>query len=272
MACASCPASGVDTTPRLSSVLSAPTSTAETRRVPASRTISPDGMDLRPRRPAGRDYRDGIGCPGREVLAAERGVEGRQGEQKIRRGAGSGHRLGKGRALAPHRARPRGPAGATSSGSGTATIRRASCTLTGRTPGSLAPQRGPPRGRRRQGRPRRPACPAARRTRPVTPGTEPQPAGHPRGRRPGRRRPGGWPAPLCPDARRSAWTFAFRAASSPCLPGRQRLRRTAPTLSLTGAPRARATSSRRYSRSDMSARITTKPRPRNSPPTSPMAA
>ena len=145
---ASCPASRADITPRLSSVLSAPTSTAETRRVPASRIISPDGMDLRPRRPPGGHDDDGIGCPRREVLAAERGVEGGQGEQNVRRGAGSGHRLGEGRALVLRRGPVEGPDGCHIVGlrdRDDQVARRA------RSPGGPRapwPPGGPPRGRR----------------------------------------------------------------------------------------------------------------------------
>ena len=48
-----------------------------------------DGMDLRPRRTPGRHHDDGVGCPGCEVLTADRGVKGDQGKQEVRRGTGS---------------------------------------------------------------------------------------------------------------------------------------------------------------------------------------
>lgn len=54
----------------------------------------PDGMDLRPRRPPGGDYDDGVIRPCRKVLSAERGVESRQREDNVRRGAGRNEIIG----------------------------------------------------------------------------------------------------------------------------------------------------------------------------------
>ena len=93
--------------PRLSSDLSAPTSTAEVTGRPGEPDHLAHGIDPGPRRPPGGHHHDGAGGPGREELRAERGVESHQGDQEVRGRAGAGHGLGEVRSAAPRPGRGR---------------------------------------------------------------------------------------------------------------------------------------------------------------------
>ena len=140
--------------PRLSSVLSAPMSTADTQACVGEPYHLADGMDLRPRRTSGGYHRDRVGGPRPEMVATEGRVERGQGEQNVRRGARGGYRFAEGRVRAVGRdTGERTSIGTSSSRSGIARTSRTSCTLTRRTPGSLDPGDFPP-GRRWRGRPR----------------------------------------------------------------------------------------------------------------------
>ena len=163
----------------------------------------------------------------------------------------------------------RGPMGTTELGSGTPTARGASCTRTSWTPGASAPTRraaGAPltRSTRTTRLPSR-AQNTARDTKDsaATCGSSTGTTARAAARRVG-----------TASTRYATirWTSVLCAAASLRLADSQGLRRTEPTPSLTGAPSARATSSRRYVRSDMSARTTTIPRPSTRPAMSPRAA
>ena len=188
------PAPGVCVTPRLSSVLSAPTSTAETRRMPASRIISPTAwIFVHDDRPAVTTAT----ASGAQVARCSPPSEGSgvsQGEQKVRRGEGGGQ-------LSHRRRRTEPPATGAERADGSDVVAigdrhdQVRAVHAHRAdPGLLGPQR-----RAAGAPPHRSATTtclpsAARRTWPVTPGTGPRLAGRLRERRPARRRRGSLPA------------------------------------------------------------------------------
>ena len=254
--------------PRLSSVLSAPTSTAETRDIPASRIISPTAWIL------AHDDRPAVTTATAPVAQVARcsapsdGIQGHQGEQQIRRGIRRRPAGPRPARRAATRGRRTGPAGACRRRRGPRrpAARRPRSTV---TPGSrLRTPAGAPRERRRTG-PRQHdlAYPPARTTAPAPPGQRRDLRVVHRNHRQ-RGRAADWPGTA--SRRCAAIAAAHHGHGLPPARARPAARaRTVPTLSRTGAPSACATSSRRRSRSDTSARMITMPRPSVRPTISP---